>query len=43
MLHRARRKLEPHLAAEVDDSGGGVRGAVSRRRAITQEVCDEAK
>jgi RNA polymerase sigma-70 factor (ECF subfamily) len=38
MLHRARRKLEPHLAAEVDD----VRGAVPRRRTVTQEVCDEA-
>jgi len=38
MLHRARRKLEPHLAAEVDDWSG----ATSRRRAVTQEVCDEA-
>jgi RNA polymerase sigma-70 factor (ECF subfamily) len=38
MLHRARRKLEPRLAAEVED----VRGAVSRRSTATQEVCDEA-
>ena len=41
MLHRARRKLEPHLAAEIDDDD--VRGAASRRRStVTQEVCDEA-
>ena len=45
MLHRARRKLEPHLAAEVD-RGERRRGIapVSRpqRRAVAQEVCDEA-
>ena len=43
MLHRARRKLEPHLAAEVDHGDDRTAAPVSRRRrAVAQEVCDEA-
>src|SRR5687768_17299186 len=43
MLHRARRKLEPHLAAEVDHRDDRTATPVSRRRrAVAQEVCDEA-
>jgi RNA polymerase sigma-70 factor, ECF subfamily len=43
MLHRARRKLQPHLAAEVDDVRGSARAALQPGRAVAQEVCDEAK
>ncbi len=42
LLHRARRKLEPHLAAEVDDGGDGRIAVLRQEPAVVQEVCDEA-
>jgi RNA polymerase sigma-70 factor (ECF subfamily) len=43
MLHRARKKLEPHLAAEMDNSGGSPKLSASRQRPDAQEVCCETK
>ena len=39
MLHRARKKLEPHLAGEVDSIGGSPKGHAARGPVAAQEVC----
>ena len=43
MLHRARKKLEPHLAGEADWIGGGDNARTRRGSADEQEVCCETK
>ena len=43
MLHRARKKLEPHLAGEVDSNDGIAIARASRGPVDAQEVCCETK